>query len=75
MNHKYTYFLGFSMKVETKVQETAKRTDTHKKHQLRRWIRIPALMDKLTANSGYHIGQKILTPKQVSIIVEHLGYP
>lgn len=44
-------------------------------NQLRRWIRIPALMDKLTANSGYHIGQKILTPKQVSIIVEHLGYP
>lgn len=33
MNHKYTYFLGFSMKVETKVQETAKRTDTHKKHK------------------------------------------
>ncbi|MCD7977760.1 MAG: DUF4248 domain-containing protein [Tannerellaceae bacterium] len=38
---------------------------------LRRWINQPQLYEKLTA-TGYRRGQKILTPKQVRIIVDHV---
>ena len=42
--------------------------------QLRKWVRHPRLLVKLEA-TGYHAGQKILTPLQVGIIVEHVGEP
>ena len=43
-------------------------------NQLRRWMLHPMLLAKLT-DAGYHSGQKILTPRQVRVIVEHLGEP
>jgi hypothetical protein len=42
--------------------------------QLRKWIKVKALADKLTT-ADYRPGQKILTPRQVSIIVDHVGEP
>lgn len=42
--------------------------------QLKRWICHPSLLSKLTA-AGYYNGQKILTPRQVEIVVEHVGEP
>ncbi|MDR1879415.1 MAG: DUF4248 domain-containing protein [Tannerellaceae bacterium] len=42
--------------------------------QLRKWMRIKALDQKLKAAS-YVYGQKILTPLQVKVIVEHIGEP
>jgi hypothetical protein len=42
--------------------------------QLRKWMRIKALDQKLRAAS-YTYGQKILTPLQVKVIVEHIGEP
>lgn len=44
-------------------------------NQLRRWImHSPGLQSKLSA-CHYNTGQKILTPRQVQCIVEHLGEP
>lgn len=42
--------------------------------QLKKWISHPFLMEKL-ALAGYRSGQKILTPRQVALIVGHLGEP
>lgn len=42
--------------------------------QLKKWIKIDKLHAKLT-DTGYHSGQKLLTPRQVEIIVNHLGEP
>lgn len=42
--------------------------------QLRKWISHPALYGQLAA-AGYHRGQRILTPRQVEIIVRHVGEP
>jgi len=42
--------------------------------QLRKWISHPALYCQLAA-AGYLRGQKILTPRQVEIIVRHVGEP
>lgn len=42
--------------------------------QLKRWMNKPALMLKLQA-ANYLKGQRILTPRQVDIIVDHLGDP
>lgn len=42
--------------------------------QLKKWISHPMLMDQLVP-TGYHSGQKIFTPRQVAIIVGHLGEP
>lgn len=42
--------------------------------QLKKWMRNDQLYSKLL-EAGYHSGQKILTPRQVEIIVEHLGEP
>ena len=42
---------------------------------LSRWIqRDPDLLDELT-NAGYRKGQRLYTPKQISIIFDHLGKP
>ncbi|MCC8067376.1 MAG: DUF4248 domain-containing protein [Clostridiales bacterium] len=41
---------------------------------LRRWMLQPQLYEKLAA-AGYRRGQKILTPRQVRIIVDHVGKP
>lgn len=44
-------------------------------NQLGRWIRFsPELQNKLSA-CNFCPGQKILTPRQVRCIVEHLGEP
>ena len=43
--------------------------------QLKRWImHAPDLLRRLIA-AGYYHGQKLLTPKQVRLIVEHLDPP
>lgn len=42
--------------------------------QLKKWMRNDQLHAKLT-EAGYHSGQKLLTPRQVEIIVNHLGEP
>lgn len=42
--------------------------------QLRRWMHEEQLAAKLR-DAGYHTGQKILTPRQVAILVDHLGEP
>ncbi|MDD2954554.1 MAG: DUF4248 domain-containing protein [Parabacteroides sp.] len=43
--------------------------------QLKRWINHDGgLLARLT-NAGYYHGQRILTPKQVRLIVEHLDPP
>lgn len=42
--------------------------------QLKRWINHPQLLRKL-AEVGYQNGQKLLTPRQVSVLTEHLGEP
>ena len=43
-------------------------------NQLKKWMNKEKLLNKLT-DADYRAGQKILTPKQVSIIVEHVGEP
>lgn len=42
--------------------------------QLKKWMKNDQLYSKLL-EAGYHSGQKILTPRQVEIIVDHLGEP
>lgn len=43
--------------------------------QFKKWInRSESLLSSLY-NNGYRNGQKIFTPKQVSIIVDHFGAP
>ena len=42
--------------------------------QFKRWLNNPQLSAKLSA-TGYFVGQRILTPRQVQIILEHLGEP
>lgn len=42
--------------------------------QLKKWMLNEQLYAKLT-EAGYHSGQKLLTPRQVEIIVTHLGEP
>jgi hypothetical protein len=41
---------------------------------LRKWIRLRPLAGKLK-EAHYQSGQRILTPRQVEIIVEHVGEP
>ena len=43
--------------------------------QLKRWINLNTALYKEIANAGYHSGQRLLTPRQVSIIAAHLGPP
>ena len=43
--------------------------------RLNQWLSIaPELMARLR-NAGFRKGQRVLTPKQVKIIYEHLGEP
>lgn len=43
-------------------------------NQLKRWMNKKKLIIMLT-DADYESGQKILTPRQVRIIVDHLGEP
>lgn len=43
-------------------------------NQLKKWMLNEQLYARLTG-AGYRSGQKILTPRQVGIIVDHLGEP
>lgn len=43
--------------------------------QLRRWIRYSIQLGNELNQTGFKPGQKILTPKQVQIIVYNLGEP
>lgn len=42
--------------------------------QLKKWIKRPPLLH-LLLTAGYHSGQKILTPRLVEILTEHIGFP
>ena len=43
--------------------------------QLKRWIKgAPGLMESL-GHAGYKNGQRLLTPRQVRIIIDHLDPP
>lgn len=43
-------------------------------NQLKRWMLKEKLLRRLE-EAGYASGQKILTPRQVGIIVDHVGEP
>ncbi len=43
--------------------------------QLKKWITKSEPLQETLCDAGYRSGQKILTPKQVRIIVDHLGEP
>lgn len=43
--------------------------------QLRKWIIINQLLKDNLTQSGYKPRQRIFTPKQVTLIIEHLGEP
>ena len=43
-------------------------------NQLKKWMNKDLLLQKLHA-AGYESGQKILTPRQVGLIAEHVGKP
>lgn len=43
-------------------------------NQLKKWMNKEKLLVKLTA-AGYEPGQKILTPRQVETIADHVGEP
>jgi hypothetical protein len=43
--------------------------------QLRRWIKINKNLQNSLLDVGFRPGQKLLTPKQVIIIVHYLGNP
>ena len=42
--------------------------------QLKKWMNKKKLLDKLIS-AGYESGQKILTPRQVAAIIEHVVEP
>lgn len=43
--------------------------------QLRRWIVINKKLQNSLLEVGFRPGQKLLTPKQVIVIIKFLGYP
>ena len=43
-------------------------------HRLRSWMRTDRLSEALE-EAGYVPGQRLLTPKQVAVIVDHIGEP
>lgn len=43
-------------------------------HRLRQWMRKAQLGERLR-EAGYTSGQRLLTPRQVALIVAHLGEP
>ncbi len=44
-------------------------------NQLRRWITMNKKIVRELENSGYEIGQRLLTPIQVKIIITEFGEP
>ena len=44
-------------------------------NQLRNWIKLNHNLQKELIGSGLKHKQKVLTPKQVNIIISHLGEP
>ena len=44
-------------------------------NQLRRWIKINEKLKNQLLISGYKPGNKILTPKQVGIVISEIGLP
>ena len=49
-------------------------TPSSARAQLNRWINDTILIQKLKL-ANYRKGQHIFTPRQVEIIIQHLGYP
>lgn len=43
--------------------------------QFRRWIKLSDTLTGQLVVSGWKPGRKVLSPKQVSLIVGHLGHP
>lgn len=43
--------------------------------QLRRWIKINNKVLTALMNTGYKIGNRILTPSQVKVIIDEFGEP
>ncbi|MCD7936901.1 MAG: DUF4248 domain-containing protein [Tannerellaceae bacterium] len=43
--------------------------------QLMRWVYYNPYLMKDLEKTSYRVGQRILTPRQVSLIIEHLGEP
>lgn len=52
-----------------------KSTKKSASNQLRRWIKINEDLKNQLKISGYKPGNKILTPKQVGIIISEIGLP
>ncbi len=44
-------------------------------NQFRNWIKKNEKLKQTLFDAGFHNRQKIYTPKQVQIIIEHLGEP
>ncbi len=43
--------------------------------QFRRWIRMSKMVLPMLKNSGYKIGNRLLTPAQVKVLVDEFGEP
>lgn len=43
--------------------------------QLKRWINLNTALYKEITDAGYRNGQRLLTPRQVTIIITYLGPP
>lgn len=43
--------------------------------QLKRWLELNTVLQQRLAETGYVAGQKLLTPRQVALIVDYLGEP
>ncbi|MCC8133525.1 MAG: DUF4248 domain-containing protein [Tannerellaceae bacterium] len=43
--------------------------------QLKRWITLNKNLCMILTEAGYNFGQKLLTPRQVGVIMEYLGEP
>lgn len=43
--------------------------------QLKRWINLNTALHNKIVEAGYHSGQRLLTPRQVTIIITYLGPP
>ena len=75
---KYRYMSGFKTHAYG-LQELAmlyfpNSTPQSASNQLKKWMNKEKLLAKLI-DAGYGAGQKILTPRQVELIVGHVGEP
>lgn len=43
--------------------------------QIKRWITYNKPLAQALIDAGYYNGQKILTPKQIALVFDHLGEP